>query len=82
MRLVVVPIEDTAVAYISVREHRERGTRIGQKAHYVLPVAPGDQFAQDLLEAISIVEYSGWSHRHQLAARLRTAFGIDQEDDS
>ena len=48
MRVVVVPIEDTAVAYISVREHGECGIRIGQKAHYVLPVPPDDQLTQDI----------------------------------
>ena len=42
-----------------------------------VPIPLNDQLAQDLLEAISIVENSWWSHRHQLAARLRTAFGLD-----
>ena len=83
-RNIVIPVTDERVEYVQIRgfEKNHRGGLDFVRSVRFVTVPEDDQLAQDLLEAISIVENSWWSHRHQLAARLRTAFGLDKEDDS
>lgn len=45
----------------------------------VLTVPDGDQLSKDMLEAVEIVEMSGWSHRHAVASRLRQALQLGEE---
>ncbi len=87
-RPVVVWVDDPRVDELTVR-HLWPGDPyegiIGPRIRHVIQedkalVPPDDQLTRDIREAVRIVESSGWSHRHKLAARIRAAFQLDEEE--
>ncbi len=78
-RPVVVWVDDPEVTHVEVRPWPALSADEEQQA-FSVPVPRDDRLARDMLEAVRIVESSGWSHRHDLAARIRAAFGLDEEE--
>ncbi len=83
-RFVIVRVDDGRATHIRGDSYDALGQPLHQWAAespaQVWPVPPDDRMTRDLREAVRIVESSGWTHRHDLVARIRAAYGLDEEE--
>lgn len=73
-RPVLVWVDDPRVTQVRY-QLEDSGGVFRELGNGLVPVPPTYQATRDLQEAIEMVEMSGWSHRHELAARLRAWAG-------
>ena len=91
-RYVIVPVDDDQVKLVDVyltagveaRSPAEARTEMANwrlsAKRLCLSAPPNNRLTLDLEEAIATLEMSGWPYREQVAARLRAAFGLNEEE--